>query len=189
MHQVFTMNHKKPLDPQPLHGNSPLSPVQSPRTYRQAFSLIEVVLSLGIIAFAFVAIVGLIPVGLQTFRDSVDKTVETQIVQKLTAIAQQTEFSKLDDVAGASDTAPEYYYFNDEGEFVDDSDKAKSLYTAAIWKTGSTTELPAGATTSSMVTLNIRIYANKGLFDGDKPAPQFGYRAYSAHVADYGQRM
>ena len=43
-------------------------------TSNAGFSLIEVTLAIGIIAFAFVALFGLLPTGMQTFRASVDTT-------------------------------------------------------------------------------------------------------------------
>ncbi len=71
---------------------------------QRAFSLVEVVLALGIIAFAFVANIGMLPVGLQTFRDSADKTQTTQIAQNLLAEAQQTPFENLGALQVGDDT-------------------------------------------------------------------------------------
>ncbi len=47
----------------------------------RAFSLVEIALALGVIAFALVAVVGVIPVGLQASRDSVDLTRTSMIAQ------------------------------------------------------------------------------------------------------------
>ena len=51
----------------------------------RAFSLVEVALALGIIAFALVAVVGIIPVGLQASRDAVDLTRTSMIAQDAAA--------------------------------------------------------------------------------------------------------
>jgi type II secretory pathway pseudopilin PulG len=52
---------------------------------RDAFSLVEVVLALGVVAFAIVAILGVLPTGLQTSRGSQDETRAAQIAQAIFA--------------------------------------------------------------------------------------------------------
>ncbi len=71
---------------------NPHSPIRNPK---RAFSLVEVTLALGIMAFAFTAVFGMLPMGLQTFRDSADKTRSVQIAQRLVADVQQTPFDNL----------------------------------------------------------------------------------------------
>ncbi len=61
----------------------------------RAFSLVEIVISVGIVSFAFVALMGMIPVGLSTFENSIDATMEAQISQRLFSEAQQANFSNL----------------------------------------------------------------------------------------------
>ena len=51
----------------------------------KAFSLIEVVLSLGVIAFSLVAILGVFPVGLSANRTSISDTRAAQVVAAITA--------------------------------------------------------------------------------------------------------
>lgn len=75
----------------------------------RAFSLIEVVLAVGVVAFAFVAILGLIPAGMGQFRQAIDTSVCAQIAQRVINDAQQADFSTLIDeknlqAAGATDT-------------------------------------------------------------------------------------
>ena len=63
-----------------------------------AFSLVEVVLALGVVSFALLAILGAFPVGLQTGRGAHDETRAAQIAQGLFAsIAAQapTKFSSI----------------------------------------------------------------------------------------------
>jgi uncharacterized protein (TIGR02598 family) len=47
----------------------------------QGFSLIEVTLAIGIVAFALIAILGLVPVGLNSGRESIDSTHTPLIAQ------------------------------------------------------------------------------------------------------------
>ena len=61
------------------------------RLSRYAFSLVEVVLALGVISFAIVAILGVFPLGLSTSRSAQDETRAPQIAQTILAsLASQT---------------------------------------------------------------------------------------------------
>lgn len=70
-----------------------------------AFSLVEVVLSLGICSFALIALVGMIPVGLSTFREAIDTTAQSQIVQQVSSEILLTDYSNLEERT---------YYFDDQ---------------------------------------------------------------------------
>jgi len=76
------------------------------RLARHAFSLVEVVLALGVISFAIVAILGVFPVGLSTGHSAQDETRAPQIAQTVfAALASQTFNAvsiKLYDTTGAS---------------------------------------------------------------------------------------
>ncbi len=61
----------------------------------KAFSLVEVVIAIGIVSFAVVAILGLIPTGLNTLKDSTGETVRAQIVRSIAASALTANFSSL----------------------------------------------------------------------------------------------
>ncbi len=57
-----------------------------------AFSLVEVVIALGVVAFAIVAIFGALPVGLNASHSSQDDTRSGQIAQDvLTSLASQAQ--------------------------------------------------------------------------------------------------
>jgi len=112
----------------------------------QGFSLIEVVLAIGVVAFSFVALLGLLPVGMGIFSSSLDTSVHTQIVQRFIADAQQTDFDTL--LAKTTVTR----YFDDEG-----SEKtAPSIYTAQM-TVKPTTALPKSAVSTNLATLAIKI--------------------------------
>src|SRR4051812_25122874 len=83
-----------PSFPPPL--NPPVSMLTAiPSRSRAGFSLVEVALAIGIVAFAFVALLGLIPTGLNTFRQAIDKKNETAIVQDLNSMVQVTPWDKI----------------------------------------------------------------------------------------------
>ena len=102
------------------------------------FSLIEVTLAIGIIAFAFVALFGLLPTGMQTFRASVDATNDVTILQDMNAMVQVTGWKNIDslDSTGTGDV----YYFDEEGRRTDTKKnqtsepevKARRLYQAKL---------------------------------------------------------
>lgn len=75
-----------------------------------AFSLVEVVLALGVMSFCLLTVIGLLPVGLTTLRDAAQQTVEGQIVQRVGSQMQLTQFTQLDDHFGGK-----VFYFDDEG--------------------------------------------------------------------------
>ena len=141
-----------------------------------AFSLIEVTLSIGIVAFAFVALLGLLPVGLTTFRQAIDTTVGSQIVQRIVDEAQQTDYPSL--IANPVTTR----YFDDQGNEVAAS---ASIYTAEIVVT-SPSALPNTTTpaSASLATITVKLANNPG----HNPSP-FGagskipYAEYSAFIA------
>jgi type II secretory pathway pseudopilin PulG len=59
---------------------------------RRAFSLVEVVLALGVISFAIVAILGVLPIALQTGHSAQDDTRARQIAQDiLGCVASQAQ--------------------------------------------------------------------------------------------------
>lgn len=107
----------------------------------RAFSLVEVVMAIGVVALAFVPLLGLIPSGLHSFRESMDTAVGSQIAQKVIAEVIQTDFDTL--VAegdgttnftflarNPSDARATWRYFDDQGNELSPapSQEAKAAY-------------------------------------------------------------
>jgi uncharacterized protein (TIGR02598 family) len=88
----------------PSKARAPLVLRGSGARLSSGFSLVEVVLAVGVIAFAFVAILGLIPAGLQQYRISIDNSVCTQIAQRVIMDCQQADFNTLTDSAHTGGT-------------------------------------------------------------------------------------
>jgi len=64
-----------------------------PRTSSvRGFSLIEVVMALGIVSFSMLAIMGVLPLGLSTLQDSVNQTATAIISQQIRSELQQVSF-------------------------------------------------------------------------------------------------
>lgn len=59
--------------------------------------MVEVALAIAVIAFAFVALLALLPAGLTTFRRALDISICTQIAQRIVADAQGADFDLVTD--------------------------------------------------------------------------------------------
>ncbi len=87
----------------------------------KGFSLVEVTLSLGLVSFALVAMLGLLPTGLTTLRASMSQTVEAQILQSIASRAVISSFTNI---------SANTLYFDDEGLPVTSAGAA--YYTASL---------------------------------------------------------
>ncbi len=122
--------------PPPARRGS-LRPRSRKTSGKAAFSLIEVVLALGIVAVTFVPVAGLLPLGLQSYHDANDNTIKAEIFQRIVNELQQTDFASL-----TSSPNPPYRYFDYQGNEVTASEQYIYQVNTRI---GSTTDLPEGA--------------------------------------------
>ena len=99
---------------------------------RSAFSLIEVTLAIGIIGFALIAIVGLIPVGLTSGRDAIDATRSSLIAQDAKA---RVESSLTIATFGGGDVALGPWFYDRDGVFVD---VASTGYSSVLYRAEAT---------------------------------------------------
>ncbi|HSI85540.1 MAG: hypothetical protein ACAI35_01465 [Candidatus Methylacidiphilales bacterium] len=90
------------------------------------FSLVEVIMALGVMSFAMMGMLGLLSVGLTNFQKSMDLTVRAQITQDLTFMLQRTPFT---DLASSSSLAR---YYDDEGRILPDLKKTEAVYQANV---------------------------------------------------------
>lgn len=122
--------------------------------YRLGFSLVEVTLALGVVSFALLALVGVMPAGLSTMRQAADKLVESQVVRQLGADALHTPFSKLSSrFSGVS------MYYDDAGLALSNASDPGVRYRASVVLAqpafpGSTTET---SLTNSLWTMRIAL--------------------------------
>lgn len=153
-----------------MMSQSPNSPMRSPRNGSlcfptpdssqsgRGFTLVEVTLALGIISFAFVAMFGLLPVGLSVSRQAIDTTIEAQIVQKLTSQALQTDFSQLSKLDPSIYPTAASYYFDNEGKT---ASQTNALYKAGF-SVATSTSLSANVNTQKLATVSIFVLNTKG---------------------------
>src|SRR5579862_2206287 len=92
------------MSPKFLHDSSSSSPrpvasfdrKPAPgRRARAGFTLVEVALSLGIFTFGITAVIGLLPMGLMTFRQAKDTSVGAEIAQRLFSEWEQMDFDTM----------------------------------------------------------------------------------------------
>jgi uncharacterized protein (TIGR02598 family) len=152
--------------------------------FRSGFSLVEVTLAIGVIAFAFVALLGLLPVGLRTFHTAMDTSVGSQIAQRVAGELQETDYftllkscspdlSKFQDDDGQVGSLPRRF-FDDQGSEIrvsssgnpSSEERRKILYEVFVRvsraKAVPTTEgsRPARLGSRNLATLTIQVVNN-----------------------------
>jgi uncharacterized protein (TIGR02598 family) len=141
------------------------------------FSLVEVILSIGVVSFAFLAMFGLMPAGLTIFRQAIDNSLGSQIVQRIVGEAQQTDYPTLI-ASGVTQR-----YFDDQGnEVASDKDY---LYAAEI-SVLAPTELPNASVppSDSLATVTIKLANNPGhLSSPFASASRIAFTVYTALIA------
>jgi uncharacterized protein (TIGR02598 family) len=95
----------------------------SPRTFtsphlRSAFSLIEVLLAIGLMTFALLVIFSLLPAGMSSLQDANRQIVQTEIYNTLGAELSSTPFDRLANYQSTRFPA----YFDNEGNEVASGD-------------------------------------------------------------------
>jgi uncharacterized protein (TIGR02598 family) len=74
----------------------PVKPHQGLRPFRvgiAAFSLVEVVVAMGVVTFALIVLLGLLPVGLKSNNDSLGESQAVNLIQALIADRQSTAYA------------------------------------------------------------------------------------------------
>lgn len=99
---------------------------------KEAFSLVEVVLALGIVSFAGLALLGLFSVGLSTNRESIEELEATHVAQSIFAFRRASPLSTnqagfplpaLDKTNSVTESSP--VYLTDEGHLTGNAAAAK----------------------------------------------------------------
>jgi uncharacterized protein (TIGR02598 family) len=115
------------------------------------FSLVEVVIALGLVSFAVLAMIGLMASGLTTVRNSMDQTVQAQILRSIGARSVVANFTDL------AVSTP--LMFDEQGQPTDDSNLAR-FYVTVTTNTPifpGSTNLPANAWTNVATRLRVEI--------------------------------
>jgi uncharacterized protein (TIGR02598 family) len=89
------------------------------------FSLIEIVIAIGLAAFAIVGLIGLMPQGLTTLKQSRSDSLRAEILKSVANTAKQTDFSLISSLNGTN------FYFDADGVLVT-SGSPDALYQAVL---------------------------------------------------------
>ena len=162
-----------------MHSNPPpVNPPfgKNPRGLR-GFSIVEIALALGIIGFAFVGLMALLPAGLSTFRTAIDQTNEGRIMESLTTQTQAAEFSNVPKQFDFQQSGA-VFYFDEEATFIrqgtasygglNATEKLAALYSVKVFVDSGWNGNPAS--TNSKTALVLMVSAGSGgyrQFDGD----------------------
>lgn len=122
------------------------------RKSKSAFSLVEVVIALGVVSFVIVGLLGLMSVGIGGIRNATDDSVSASIGKKMVSEMQQNTLSNLL-------SAPSFpvRWFNAEGQEVPQTDPF------AVYKAQAVVTNPnlAGISSANMIgQITINIYRN-----------------------------
>jgi uncharacterized protein (TIGR02598 family) len=126
----------------------------------RGFTLVEVCLSLGIMAFSVTAMLGLLPLGVDTLRKNIDSSQAKNLSQQVVLEARQMAFSTLSTMGAYK------RYFNSQGDSVN-AGSAQMVYTCNVSVNGNgVTKLPGGDTQQrTLVTLTVEIRKTPGGVD------------------------
>jgi uncharacterized protein (TIGR02598 family) len=114
------------------------------------FSLVEVAVSLAIVTFTCITLLGALPIGLLSFHQAVGVTVESQIVESLSNDILLANFSN------ANQYSNQTFYYDNEGAPLANSTGA--IYTATVSISGvGSSNSPAALTSTSAYIVNITI--------------------------------
>jgi uncharacterized protein (TIGR02598 family) len=135
------------------------------RGHQGGFSLIEVALALGVMGFALTAIVGMIPVGLEKARLSMEATTGSHIIRQVIGGLSQSDFNTISSTN---------LCFDDQGTQVDKS-AAQKIYDCRVIVTSAS--LPGANIDPNLKLIQLTMVSNPGsgvaVFDGSRTAKTF----------------
>ena len=131
-----------------------------------AFSLVEVTLALGIIAFAFIAILGMIPVGLTASREAAESVATSLIAQDAFTKVQaklNTESAFTTFNVSLSGTPPKDYvfFYNTDGGYITDGNDVSKLRSSTQFRAeisgGNMASYPPNISSDVLKCVTVRI--------------------------------
>jgi len=96
--------------------------------FSSAFSLVEVTLAIGIVSFAFLAVLSLMPAGLTRLRQAKDATANAQIMQQINDSIRMADYSTLSNSFGTSGGS-RYFIYDSECDLLTNSTNAATVLT------------------------------------------------------------
>jgi uncharacterized protein (TIGR02598 family) len=167
-----------------------LSPSRLLRASIQSgFSLVEVVLAVGIMGLGVVTILGLLPHGLEMSRRTANEQAQTRIVDQIVGELQASDWSTLGGIVG-SGAGQQVYQFDDQG--LRTSQSQYTTYVARV-KLTEQTEAANGAIMPSnkgntrnqnlrRVSIDVAAVQNVN-FNFDNPPPAAQMKRFTSLIA------
>lgn len=120
----------------------------------KAFSLIEVVLALGIVSFAMMAVVGTLPVGLRSSQQSRSQIAAANIARQIQGDLQQISFrSSVADAFTIEKLSTTPFYFSQDGT----RSEARDAYYVAAFTLNDVTAPGLSVNSSNARRVNVSI--------------------------------
>jgi uncharacterized protein (TIGR02598 family) len=123
------------------------------RVRNAAFSLVEVTLAMGIAALGIIAVLGLMPQGMEMSRKTGEMTAHRQILEQITNNLAQMTWADLTNLSASAASQNRFFYDDQGAQVADQSDPLLAIVAAVDVQRLSTTQnsggavLPSGKTT------------------------------------------
>ncbi len=122
----------------------------------------EVLMAMGVISFAFVGVLGLIPAGFGVFREAMDQSVGAQIAQRVIADVQQADFRAVIDDGTETAFLMAPRYFDEQGEERPGAAGAVYQVNTRVWRA---TPVPGAETAEAqgnpeLATITVQVACN-----------------------------
>ena len=143
------------------------------RRSESGFSLVEIVVAVGIVATVMVALLGMIPTGLNTVNEAADTMAEIRIAQQILGEVQMAEWEEVDDW----DAKP--YYYDAEGNKLDSQEPGKVRYTCRV-EIEDGFALPLADESRYVKRIVVKVSSKRGgSIDFSENAPRKEYRSFA----------
>ena len=161
------------------------------KSLEKAFTLVETVLALGIVATVMVTLMALLPTGMDIMKEAGTNTVGARIANQLVSEIQLSDYEKIQQWNGKE------YYFDDMGTQLiknDQESKNRRIYTARIEVDENNPELPGKKENKYLRRVVVKVAGYMGgvepdftdpSTDGDKTKKiKKDYRSYWTYIVD-----
>ena len=133
------------------------------RRRSSGFSLVEIVIAVGVVSFALIALLGLLPAGLKTFKGTMNMAVGSQIAQRVFNDIQVSDWSTI----GATNR-----FFDEQGNELTNSNAVNCIYWVQVTTTNAATGTNStrfmSSTSTNLMTVTVVVANNPA---GWNPTP------------------